>query len=217
MTQINPKSIAAYILAGGESRRFGGNANKNSKGLQAFNEQPLITYTITRLKSQLDTVNINTHLPDFAEFNCPIISDNPNALYQGPLSGLLASMQHLNTNYADKEWVLLAPCDCPFLPEDLVDTLTNQLNDTKYLSACISYQNALQPTFSLWHKTLLPRIKAAVTEKKWGGLKIFFNDLGEAACVAEYPEQAQNPFLNINNHADLKQAEQLAEQNSSCK
>lgn len=215
MSKINPKSIAAYVLAGGESRRFGGNKHKNSKGLQSFDGRPLISHTIDKLNSQLDTVNINTHLPGFSEFNCTIVSDNPNALYQGPLSGLLASMRHAEANYIDKEWLLLAPCDSPFLPQNLTNIFINNVDSQKHSAACISYQTELQPTFSLWHKTLLTNIEEAVMDRQWGGLKIFFKSLDKAGCVIEYPEQAQNPFLNINNREELEQAEQLARQLTS--
>lgn len=217
MTALTPNSIAAYVLAGGESRRFGGNHDNKSKGLQKLDGQPLITHSLKRLKVQLNTININTHLADFTQFNYPIVSDDLEALYQGPLSGLLASMHDFHTKYDDKDWLLLIPCDSPFLPEDLVSSLisaliTDQKNDQnidQHLAVCMSYQGELQPTFSLWHKSLLNKIEDAVLNKQWGGLKIFFKHLGNAAHVVEYPEQIQNPFLNINNREELEKAEKL--------
>ncbi len=201
---LNTESdIAAYILAGGESRRFGG----QTKGMQTFKGYPLIAHCIARLTSQVESININTHLPDFSAFNYPIVGDDPDNLYQGPLSGLLASMQHFHEHYPEKNWLLLAPCDSPFAPKNFVHQLLSTAHSEQSLAACISYQHALQPTFSIWHKSLLPSIKDAVHNKKWGGLKIFFQHLGESGSVVEYPEQEKNPFLNINNKDELAQAQ----------
>ena len=200
---INTQEIAAYILAGGESRRFNGQI----KAMQILKGKPLIAHAIDRLSTQIQSININTHLPGFADFNCPIVSDDPQSLYQGPLSGLLACMQHMHHSYPEKNWLLLTPCDAPLIPEDLLTQLNNTTRHKGVEAACISYETELQPTFSIWHKCLLGKIEHAVLTEKWGGLKIFFQHLNDAAYVVEYPKQTNNPFLNINNQIELDRAE----------
>jgi len=219
MDSVTSESISAYILAGGQSLRFGGNTDQNAKGLQKLNQKPLISYTIERLKSQVKNIHINTHLADFSPLGYPLVADNPKTLYQGPLVGLFASMQHFHHHVIqaenNQEWLLLAPCDSPFLPEDLVFSLTENLQQKQHLAACISYQNALQPTFSIWHKSLLEPLDQAINQHQWGGLKIFFKSLNTAGHVVEYPQQPLNPFLNINNPEELEQAKQIVRQQPS--
>jgi len=202
--------IAGYILAGGRSSRFKGQA----KGMQLLNGQPLISHCIDRLKPQVSQLHINSHLPIYEQFKLPLISDLPETIHQGPLSGLYASLRHFCHSYPDKTWLFLAPCDSPFIPIDIVSAFINNLDDPKTTNqtvkaACISYENQLQPTFSIWHKDLLKQLEQAVKTKNWGGLKFFFNALGNSAFAIHYPKQNTNPFFNINSPFELQKAEQL--------
>ena len=195
--------IAAYILAGGQSQRFSGEV----KALQMLNGKTLLDHIIDRLSDQIDSLHINTHLNGFESYHLPIVSDDSNNLYNGPLSGLLACMQHMHTQLPKKDWLLITPCDAPYLPTDLVIYLSKNL--TNHKAACVSYENHLQPTFSIWHKSLLTQIDAAVNKKKWGGLKILIQHLKANVKIVEYPLQTINPFMNINTKEELNQAELL--------
>jgi molybdopterin-guanine dinucleotide biosynthesis protein A len=209
---INSNDIVAYILAGGESRRF----DHKIKGLQLLNGEPLIQHVIHRLKPQVKIININSHIQEYSQFGYDLISDT-GAFFQGPLSGLLACMRHHNENHQNSQWLMISPCDSPFIPNDLVTHLCRDIgndkdagNDKNAIQAsCIQYQGSLQPPFSLWHKSLLPSLENAVIKEQWGGLKIFLKSLGNAANVIEYPLQANNPFFNINCSDELQQAERF--------
>lgn len=195
--------IAAYILAGGRSQRFVGEV----KALQILNDKTLLDHVIDRLNVQIDSLHINTHLNGFESYQLPIVSDDANNLYNGPLSGLLACMQHMHAQLPEKEWLLITPCDAPYLPIDLIIYLSKNL--THHKAACVSYENHLQPTFSIWHKSLLTQIDAAVNKKKWSGLKILIQNLKAKVKIIEYPLQTINPFMNINTKEELKQAASL--------
>ena len=201
MAKINPNAnVVAYILAGGESRRF----NCQIKGLQRLQNKPLIQHVITRLEPQVSTININSHFDEYAQFGFPLVPDF-NDKFMGPLAGLLASMQHLNTYHPEIEWLMIVPCDSPLLPHDLVFHLSQ--NSDHYQACCIEYQKQLQPPFSLWHKSLIEKLEDAVMHKQWGGLKAFINSLEHKVNIIEYPEQDNDPFININSSDDLQQLE----------
>ena len=209
---IASNKVAAYILAGGESRRFAGQI----KALQPLNGKTLLDHVIERLRPQVKNIYLNTHLKGFESYPLPKISDDPNNLYNGPLSGLLACMQHLHTQLPEHDWLLIVPCDAPCLPIDLLIRLSEGIS--YQAAACISYENNLQPTFSMWHRRLLPEIDHAVNSQNWGGLKIFIQQLNHNAKdasknnskdivkVVEYPLQRVNPFMNINSKDELNQA-----------
>ncbi|MCK5454249.1 MAG: NTP transferase domain-containing protein, partial [Calditrichia bacterium] len=84
------------------------------KGLIDIAGNPLVTYAIRRMEPQVSTILIsaNRNPAKYEKYGYTIIEDTTSESH-GPLSGLLSAMQH-----ADTEYILTAPCDSPFLPED---------------------------------------------------------------------------------------------------
>jgi molybdopterin-guanine dinucleotide biosynthesis protein A len=104
--------VDAIILAGGESRRMGG----NDKGLLLLDGQPLIQHVIARIAPQVGVlwISANRHIEVYQRFGYGVVQDATDS-YLGPLAGVLAGLQMTTT-----EWVLTVPCDTPRLPVDLV-------------------------------------------------------------------------------------------------
>ena len=65
--------IAGLILSGGEGRRMGG----VDKGLQHFQNQPLVQHVIERLSPQVDAlwISANRNMSTYADFGHPVFSD----------------------------------------------------------------------------------------------------------------------------------------------
>ena len=104
--------IAAVILAGGRGTRMDG----ADKGLVIYQQRPLIEWMLERLRPQVNEVLIsaNRNLEIYAKYGCRVLPDTlPD--YPGPLAGVLTAMEAVST-----EWLLVAPCDAPHLPADLV-------------------------------------------------------------------------------------------------
>ena len=106
------KGITGVVLAGGQGRRMGG----VDKGLQLLNGRPMIAHVIARLAPQVGdiVINANQNREAYAAFGHPVVPDAIEG-YAGPLAGLHAGLQA-----ATQPLVVTAPCDSPFLPEDLV-------------------------------------------------------------------------------------------------
>ena len=118
-------------------------------------------------------------------------------LYSALLSDKLSSAQYL----------MMAPCDGPFIPENLVAALYREISAADADIACVRYQNFAQPTFSLWHKRVAPMVEQALLIKKNGGFKPLLEGLN--SVYLDWPEQVINPFFNINTQDDLAEAERL--------
>ncbi|QSX37393.1 molybdenum cofactor guanylyltransferase MobA [Shewanella sedimentimangrovi] len=110
-----PRQIDAVVLAGGKARRMDG----DDKGLVLLAGQPLIVHTLNRLKNQVTRIliNANRNGDRYAEFGHQVISDG-NLDFAGPLAGILSALHHTSA-----ELLLVVPCDCPQLPEDLLPRL----------------------------------------------------------------------------------------------
>ena len=104
--------VAAVILAGGEGRRMGG----ADKGLVDYQGYPLIEWALAALAPQVGEVVIsaNRNLDTYATYGYRVLPDTlPD--FPGPLAGVLTALDAVKA-----DWLLVAPCDTPHLPADLV-------------------------------------------------------------------------------------------------
>lgn len=108
---VTRPDIAAIVLAGGRGRRM----DEQDKGLVELAGRPLVAHVIERLAPQVGDIVIsaNRNLAAYASFGCPVrpdtLPDQP-----GPLAGILAAAAGSHAG-----WLLVVPCDTPFLPADL--------------------------------------------------------------------------------------------------
>jgi molybdopterin-guanine dinucleotide biosynthesis protein A len=114
---IATQDLTAMILAGGEGRRMGG----RDKGLETFSapglpEAPLIRHVAERFYGQTAEllINANRNLDIYRQYGDRVIED-AEAGFQGPLMGIYSGLRA-----AQSPWLLIAPCDSPALPMDLV-------------------------------------------------------------------------------------------------
>jgi molybdopterin-guanine dinucleotide biosynthesis protein A len=188
------------ILAGGGSRRMGG----RPKSLLPLAGQTLLQHVIERVRPQVGKLLLSVRRPsdELAAFGLPMVPDpQPGA---GPLAALLAVLGELEEG---QDWLLLVPCDAPFLPRSLAANLLSRALESGLPGAVVRYRDQLQPTFSLWNRSLLPRLEQAVTDEDMRGFKQF---LGVSQlAVVDWPASEPPPFFNINDAAALRQAERL--------
>src|SRR5579872_1012341 len=114
--------IAGVILAGGESRRMGG----QEKGLLNVGGIPILKRIIQNLEVQCNPVVIiaTGDLTRFSAFGITAIPDNRSL---GPMAGLATALDWLANEDPCVSHVLSVPCDIPFLPFDVVAQLSAAL------------------------------------------------------------------------------------------
>ncbi|MEE8339777.1 MAG: molybdenum cofactor guanylyltransferase MobA [Xanthomonadales bacterium] len=195
--------LAGVILAGGRSRRMGG----GFKALAPLGGKPLIRHVIDRLQPQVRSLvlSVEEHVLDFEVFGLPQVED-PSPGSRGPLGGLLSALANMEK---DCDWMLLIPCDAPFLPLELAERLLNCALDDDQAGCVIRYDAEVQPTFSLWHRRLLPRLEDAVLEADMAGFKQFLRETPVA--VLDWESSELSPFFNINDPDSLAEAARLLE------
>lgn len=204
--------VTGLILAGGLGRRMGG----RDKGLQSFRGKPMAAWAIERLAPQVDAliINANQNLETYAAFGYPVVTDRI-AGFAGPLAGLHAGLLACETPL-----LVTAPCDSPFLPENLVARLrtaleaagadlavatTKRSEDSEQDNARASGRYAgtrtgdqPHPVFSLVRREVLDGLTAYL---EGGGRKV---DAWYAALkVAEVRFADEQAFANINTLEEL--------------
>ena len=177
-----------------------------NKALLALAGKPLLRHVIDRLNPQLDALYLSVEQASdaMAVFGLPQLKDpRPDA---GPLAGLLSALQKSAANH---EWLLLAPCDAPFIPRDLAARLLDCALSSALAGAVVRYAAEIQPTFSIWNRSLLPLLERAVVDQKMAGFKQFLR-VNELA-VLDWPGSDPSPFFNINDQDALHHAGCLIE------
>lgn len=191
---------AGAILAGGQSSRMDG----RSKALAPLAGQPMIQHVIERLRPQVNTllVSIEAGTEEFDSLPYTLVEDLVPS-HRGPLSGLYSVLQYM-TDRLDATWLLLCPCDAPFVPAELGPTLLDAAMQGGTPVAVAAYDGQVQPTFSLWHRKTLDEVRVSVLQKGRGGLMEMCHRFPRA--TVQWPEQAPPPFFNVNTAEDLARA-----------
>lgn len=139
--------FSCIILAGGEGKRVGG----QDKGLINYKDKTLVQHVIDAVKTQTDEIVIsaNRNVKEYETYGYKVVADITDE-YRGPLAGIAAALPHCRN-----DWVLVVPCDMPFLADDLIEKLSNDLTDN---DICIAEtEDRLQLVF-LVNKKILPSL-----------------------------------------------------------
>ncbi len=189
MTQFTASdAVTGLVLAGGQARRMGG----EDKGLVSLGNRPMLSWVLERFAPQVDEVLIsaNRNLERYAQFGRRIVTDG--------MTGFLGRLVTSRT-----PWLVMVPCDSPFLPHDLVMRFLDVAAQYDSPLVCAHDGNRLQPVFSLVHTGLL----ADLTE---------YLDAGERKIDRWFDRHQWRPvvfaehndiFCNVNSPHDLQQVE----------
>lgn len=200
MNMLNKELITGLILAGGRGSRMG----HVDKGLQPFRGAPMAMHVMLRLSPQVGTmmINANQNLAPYESFGVPVWPDDLTG-FAGPLAGLQTGLRHCETPY-----LVTAPCDSPFLPDDLVARLSEALivqNADLAVAVTVEGEQTRRqphPVFCLVKTSLLPHLTDYLQN---GGRKI---DAWYASVkVAEVCFEDETAFRNINTLEELRKFE----------
>lgn len=169
------------------------------KGLQLLRGRPLLAWVLERFGPQVDEVLIsaNQNLERYATFGPRVLPDEIGG-FAGPLAGLERAM-----TAASYELVATAPCDSPFLPEDLVARLYERLEAASADLAVARTGTQSHPVFCLCRRALHPHLRAYLAA---GGRKIdaWYADLHVVEVAFDDEAEA---FSNINTLQELQDHE----------
>ena len=195
---INKSKTILVILAGGQSRRFGG----GYKTLNKFNKISILDRIIQNFsKLEMEIVlNVNSNEDQFLKTGLHLIKDELEN-FQGPLAGIYSSMKWVLENRKNIEWIFTSPSDTPFLNKSLVNKFlsTNYNNKTNIVLAKSS--NKTHPVIGFWHISLIKSLEEFLAKDN---RKIMHWVEGQNYEILNF--ENKNNFFNINTQADLEEA-----------
>lgn len=197
------QQVAGLILAGGQGSRMRG----SDKGLVLLRGEPLVAHVARRLAPQVGPLllSANRNADSYARYG-RVVADDTDELgaWQGPLAGLAAGLAAA----APCEWLVVTPCDTPFLPADLAQRL---IAAAQTAGAPLAYAVAggqRHPTCMALRASLLPALRdyLAAGERKVG---LWQSRVGGVGAPFD---DAPGAFMNLNTPEELAAAERYASQ-----
>lgn len=181
-------TISCIILAGGEGKRVG----RQDKGLILLNNKPLIQHVIESVLPQCDEIIIsaNRNVTQYQKFGHTIVTDDSNS-YRGPVAGIAAALP-----VCQNEWVLVVPCDMPYLPKTLIERLYSGCGQSDIVIAQV--EQHLQLAF-LINKKLHQPLKQSLDNNQ---LKLMHWIKSQNTKVISFDNKAN--FINLNHLSDFE-------------
>jgi len=198
---IDKSKTHLVILAGGQSKRFGG----GFKTLHKFNNASLLKRILDNFKNlNIDiALNINSDEKDFFDTGLNLIKDQTEN-FQGPLAGIYSSIKWMVQNNKNIEWVLTTPSDTPFLFEKIINKFFETDFNEKSKIILAKSADKIHPVIGLWHVSLLNRLSHFL-EKKDRKIMNWVNMQNYEILNFEN----ENYFFNINTRSDLEEATKI--------
>ena len=197
--------VLGLILAGGLARRMGG----GDKVLLPLAGRTLLERVIERLWPQCAAglaLSANGDPARFRGFPGRILPDGvPD--HPGPLTGILAGLDHAAAFHPDAAYVASVSGDAPFLPRDLIARLVAARDDAAIVLAASGERQHY--TVALWPVRLRQDLRAALVERGERRVGSFIDRHG--AAVVRWPVAPFDPFHNVNTPDDLNTAAALCE------
>lgn len=177
------------------------------KGLQLYQNQPLVAWSLDRLRAQSWGVtqhigiSANRNLEQYAALGYPVWADTRPG-YDGPLQGVMTSLQHATTWPVPLHYVLLVPCDTPHLPLDLALRLSNTLAATPAHLAAARANARTHPLACLLSLHVMPEL-GHYLDSGQRKVQTWMEACGVQWVDFDAPAYTVNAFDNLNNLADL--------------
>jgi molybdopterin-guanine dinucleotide biosynthesis protein A len=181
-------TLPAYILAGGQSSRFG-----SDKALASLHGKPLIQRIAEAAASRCQPITAIGHrLDEYKPLGLRTIVDTiPDC---GPMGGLHAALQ----DACDHCWLLLLSCDLLQLQSHWIDALLDARTEC---APAVAYRHdgRWQPLLALYQTSLIDEVRSRLATHRFAMHRL----LDDIACVhcplpADWPD-----ILQVNDEASL--------------
>ena len=188
-------SLGGLVLAGGLGSRMG----YKNKGLMPFGGQYLIDPAIQVLKKQCKYVAIsaNQDIQHYQQKGLDVWSDYAPWLGLGPLGGVYSSVSQFPLSI---DTIQVLPCDSPFISEQVITKLSQQLNLQYTKAVYAKSENQIYPVIFQFKRQDLGELKQYLLTQSKHSIRQWLHQM--QAVAIDFEDDAQ--FININDFQTLQ-------------
>ncbi len=181
--------ILGLVLAGGRSTRFG-----SEKAVAVVDGAPIVARVAAVLARGGAEVAVNAPVESaaaaWARAHGLVVLPDPPGAPDGPLAGVMAGLDEAARRGAGR--LVTAPCDTPWLPDDLVARLRAGVGQAPAAVAVTA--DGSHPLCTLWSPRLRPRLAADIAHGRHPSVRAWLREAG--AAEVRFPQPAA--FANLN-------------------
>jgi len=176
------------------------------KALLRCGERTLLDHAIIIATPQVERLALDVRQRSFPLYaalgsrGMPLLAD-PFEGKAGPLGGIVGGLAWVATLPLEYAWLATFPCDCPFLPHDLVARLSASRSPDEMRPVVAFDGHRMQNLCALWPRDVFRELQHGVALGEYRSVGFALDALGAIACSVE------GDFFNINTPADLALAE----------
>ncbi len=198
--------VAAYVLAGGGSTRFG-----RDKALVEIGGRPMIARMIELLQSVTTEVKIVAVPGKYAEFGAEIVEDQWPG--DGPLGGVITALEDAAQSAARPEWNLVVSCDMPFLTQEWLQFLTNRAANSNAQVVFPHSASGPEPLCACWQTGAAAELRSGFergVRKVTEGIALLRAEVLDEADWKRF-DSAGRLFWNMNTASDYEETRRMLE------
>jgi molybdenum cofactor guanylyltransferase len=212
MTLPHQPEVAAYVLAGGASRRFG-----RDKALAQFGGQPMLA----RMLATVDQATF--HAEPGGKIAVLGAADKYHAIWkvcvedrwpgEGPLGGIVTALYYSKHNLSNCEWNLIVGCDMPFLTADWLRYLVQHTERSSAQVLLAHSAHGPEPLCACWRTDALETLREAFEQgmrRVTEGIALLRSEVLDEIHWKRF-DSAGRLFWNMNTPTDYEDARQVVE------
>lgn len=197
--------VRGYVLAGGESTRFG-----RDKALVPFGDVPLLLRTVDLARTCTTSVSVVSAPRKYCDLDAQLEILEDRWPGQGPLGGIITALENTAEIVPGSTWNLILSCDMPFLTGDWLQFLVDRARHSSTDVQAIVPQSAhgLEPLCACYRTNAAEALKTAFeagVRKVTQALKQVHSELLDESVWTRF-DSAGRLFWNMNTPADFEGA-----------
>jgi molybdopterin-guanine dinucleotide biosynthesis protein A len=200
-----PKSIAGFVTAGGQSRRFG-----QDKALVKLGDEVMLA-RMCRIVSEVtgSAIIIADRQRPYAGFGALVIEDLWPG--EGPLGGIVTALLATQKAPPHCAWNLIVSCDMPFLTSEFLAYLVARASASAAQAVVPESTHGREPLCTCWHTAAAAELQAAFEggmRRVNDALKLLNAEVLDESHWKRF-DSAGRLFWNMNTPADHAEAERI--------
>jgi molybdopterin-guanine dinucleotide biosynthesis protein A len=207
VNSTEPGSVAAYVLAGGGSTRFG-----RDKALAEINGKPMLLQMCELIFDNIARdVRVIGDAGKYGKFGVTCLEDGWPG--QGPLGGIITALMGTAKNPAGPAWNLILSCDMPFMTEEMLVYCVDRSRKSRAEVVVPRSQNGLEPLCACWRTSAGAKLQRAFNDgvrKVTEGMKRLEMEVVDESDWKRF-DSAGRLFWNMNTPADYEEARRILE------